>query len=146
MSGGAKEGRIVGRKALSHYLGSCHCRHRRRATRIKLPIPLGPLRPSFPALAADGFGDVRAGAGGSSYIRCLMDVNIGVAPHFTVILVQFAFVVVWRGALSIHSDIHMRCSSITDRSTVVVPCSAAWNRSHLLPPILQGGDSARPLI
>ena len=89
MSGGAKEGRIVGRKALSHYLGSCLCRRRRRATRIKLPIPLGPLRPSFPALAADGFGDVRAGAsvGGSSYFRCLMDVNIGVPrPNFTVIL------------------------------------------------------------
>ena len=89
MSGGAKEGRIVGRKALSHYLGSCHCR--RRATVChpnKTPHPVRPVTP-FPALAADGFGDVRAGAavGGSSYFRCLMDVNIGVPrPNFTVIL------------------------------------------------------------
>ena len=54
----------------------------------KTPHPVRPVTP-FPALAADGFGDVRAGAavGGSSYFRCLMDVNIGVPrPNFTVIL------------------------------------------------------------
>ena len=83
VSGGAKEGRIVGRKALSHYLGSCHCRRHTNKT----PHPVRPVTP-FPALAADGFGDVRAGAavGGSSYFRCLMDVNIGVPRPAPILL------------------------------------------------------------